>query len=71
MCPVYDWFSNQIERDQAMHQDLRNFVVLYLRVVVVALLPIALTAFLSIPYSLGGHPGDLITRSAIADLHMT
>jgi hypothetical protein len=54
-----------------MPQDLKNFVVLYLRVVVMALLPLALTAFLSIPYSLGGHPGEPIPRSSISYLHMT
>jgi hypothetical protein len=54
-----------------MHQDLKAFGVLYLRVVVMALIPIAITSFLSIPYSLGGHPGDSIPRSSVADLHMT
>lgn len=54
-----------------MPQDLKDFVVLYLRVVVMALFPIALTAFLSIPYALGGHPGEPIMRSGFADLHMT
>jgi hypothetical protein len=52
-----------------MHQDLRNFVNLYLRVVVMSLIPIAFTAFLCIPYSLGGHPGEPISRSAMTDLH--
>ena len=54
-----------------MHQDLKNFVVVYLRVVVMALLPLAVTAFLSIPYSLGGHPGDFMARNANAQWHMT
>ena len=54
-----------------MHQDLKNFVVLYLRVVVLTLVPLVLTAFMSIPYSLGGHPGEITPRSSIANLHMT
>ncbi len=54
-----------------MHQDLRNFISLYLRVVVMSLLPIVLTTFLCIPYSLGGHPGEPIARSAVANLHTT
>ena len=39
--------------EYAMNTDLKNFVVAYLRVVVMALVPMVLTAFLSIPYSLG------------------
>ena len=52
-----------------MPQDLKHFVNLYLRVVLMSLTPIALTAFLCIPYSLGGHPGETITRSATTDIH--
>ncbi len=54
-----------------MDQNLKNFVVLYLRAVAMALLPLVFTAFLWIPYSLGGHPGEPRTGSDIADLHMT
>ena len=54
-----------------MNADLRNFVVAYLRVVVMALAPMALTAFLSIPYNLGGFPGDPVARVQTVDQHMT
>ena len=54
-----------------MHQDLKNFVKLFLRVVLMALLPIVLTAFLWIPYSLGGHPGDDTTGIAISEVKNT
>ncbi|WP_342618570.1 hypothetical protein [Rhodoferax sp. GW822-FHT02A01] len=54
-----------------MNTDLKNFVVAYLRVVVMALVPMVLTAFLSIPYSLGGNPGDIYAREQTSDQHMT
>ena len=54
-----------------MNADLKNFVSAYLRVVVMALVPLALTAFLTIPYSLGGHPGEPIARADAAAHHMT
>ena len=54
-----------------MDRNLKDFVVLYLRAVAMALLPVVFTAFLWIPYSLGGHPGAPRTESGIADLHMT
>jgi hypothetical protein len=46
-----------------MNADLKNFVAGYLRIVLIATVPIALTAFLSIPYSLGGHPGEPVALS--------
>ena len=57
--------------EYAMNTDLKNFVVAYLRVVVMALVPMVLTAFLSIPYSLGGNPGDPYARAQSSDQHMT
>jgi hypothetical protein len=54
-----------------MNVDLKNFVSAYLRVVVVALVPLALTAFLTIPYSLGGHPGEPVAREHTSAQHMT
>jgi len=54
-----------------MQQDLKNFLAQYLRVVLLALLPVVLTSFLAIPFVLGGHPGEPLARSGPSDLHMT
>lgn len=54
-----------------MHADLKNFVAAYLRIVLIALVPIVLVAFLTIPYSLGGHPGEPLAQASNAPRHMT
>jgi hypothetical protein len=54
-----------------MNANLKYFVKLYVGVVLMTLMPVALTAFLSIPYSLGGHPGELRSTSSYVDQHMT
>ncbi len=54
-----------------MHPSLRQFARQYLAVVVAALLPVILTAFLSIPFNLGGHPGDVRAIDAPMTRHMT
>ncbi|WP_296449670.1 hypothetical protein [Rhodoferax sp. UBA5149] len=54
-----------------MDSSLRLFVNQYLGVVIAALVPVVLIAFLSIPVTLGGHPGEM--RAAVAPItqHMT
>lgn len=54
-----------------MNTALRSFTRQYVGVVLLTLVPVVLTAFLSIPYSLSRHPGD--ERSAMSTLstHMT
>ena len=52
-----------------MDQHLRAFIAQFLRVVAVALVPVALTAFVSIPINLGGDPTDHVERTAAG--HMT
>jgi hypothetical protein len=54
-----------------MNTDLKQFVVTYLRVVALALMPLAVTAFLTMPYILGGHPGELQTRADQTNVHMS
>ncbi len=54
-----------------MNTDLKSFMVSYLRVVLGTLMPIALIAFLSITYSLGGHPGEPISTATYSAMHMT
>jgi len=54
-----------------MNADLKEFVVSYLRVVAMALMPLAITAFLTMPYILGAHPGEPVQRVDQIDAHMT
>ena len=54
-----------------MDSSLRLFISQYLGVVGATLAPVILMAFLSIPFSLGGHPGDERLAAGIATQHMT
>ena len=53
-----------------MNNYLADFILQWARVVVMALVPVVLTAFISIPMSLGGHPGEAATRVVVPS-HMT
>lgn len=54
-----------------MPSTLRLFLRQYLGIVGAALLPVFFTAFVSIPLSLGGHPGEPRVASAMVDTHMS
>jgi hypothetical protein len=54
-----------------MDTSLRLFISQYLGVVLATLMPVVLIAFLSIPFSLGGHPGDARPATATATWHVT
>jgi hypothetical protein len=54
-----------------MHASLRLFINQYLGVVIATLMPVMLIAFLSIPFSLGGHPGEARPAAATATWHVT
>jgi hypothetical protein len=54
-----------------MNQDLKDFMAAYLRVVIMALVPIALTAFLTVPFMLGWHAEEMSVPSRVANAHMT
>jgi hypothetical protein len=54
-----------------MNSSLRLFICELLGVVLAALVPVVLVAFLSIPYSLGGHPGDERPSAVTGNQHMT
>jgi hypothetical protein len=41
-----------------MQTSLKLFIRQYLGVVIATLVPVVLVAFMSIPFSLGGHPGE-------------
>ena len=54
-----------------MDNDLRHFLARLLGVVAMALLPVVLTAFISMPLSLGRHPGEPAPQGEAASRHMT
>ena len=54
-----------------MHPTLLLFIRQYLWVVCGALVPVVITAFMSIPLSLGSHSGEPRTVDAMVDRHMT
>ncbi len=41
-----------------MHPALKQFIIQYVAVIGVTMIPVIATAFLSMPYILGGHPGE-------------
>jgi hypothetical protein len=54
-----------------MNSYLLLFIRQFMGVVLAAILPVILTAFLWIPYALGGHPGEARSASPAVSLHMT
>jgi hypothetical protein len=54
-----------------MDTSLRLFIRQYLGVVIATLAPVVLIAYLSIPFTLGGHPGAARTANAPVAQHMT
>jgi len=54
-----------------MFNPLRAFICQFVGVVAAALLPVALVAFLSIPFALGGHPGEALPTATPFARHMT
>jgi len=55
----------------SMEPSLRLFTSQYFSVVIASLVPVVLVAFLSIPFTLGGHPGDVRTADASISRHTT
>ncbi len=54
-----------------MDLSLRLFTRQFIGVVLAALVPVILVAFLSIPYNLGSYPGEGNTEQTIGGRHMT
>lgn len=54
-----------------MHPALHLFIRQYLGIVCAALLPVIVTAFVSIPLNLGGHPGEARAVETSMNRHMT
>jgi len=42
-----------------MQTDLRTFLAHYLGIVVITLVPVVFTAFVSMPFTLSRHPGEM------------
>ena len=57
--------------DTSMQHDLREFLSRFVGTVVITLLPVVLIAFLSMPLSLGRHPGEVPLESSAPSAHMT
>lgn len=51
-----------------MNHDLQQFALLMLRAVLPALFVVALTAFLTMPYTLGHHPGERAVVDAVGEM---
>ena len=54
-----------------MNQTSYSFVRQFAGAVVAALIPVVLVAFWSIPFNLGGHPGEVRTGAMPTPTHMT
>jgi len=54
-----------------MHPTLRQFIQEFTGVALASLVPVVLTAFLSIPLSLGAHPGETRAPTPGLDRHMS
>lgn len=53
-----------------MHPTLKQFIIQYLAVIGAVLIPVIIVSFLSMPYTIGGHPGE--TRStAVQAMHLS
>lgn len=54
-----------------MQADLHLFLTRLAGVVVATLLPVVLVAFLTLPFSLGRHPGEAPSGLPVLSQHMT
>lgn len=63
--------SEPSPKDPLMHAELRNFLVRFAGVVAITLVPVIVTAFVSVPLNLGRHPGDAPALDGVQLRHMT
>lgn len=54
-----------------MHTELRRFLTQLIGVVAISLVPVVLTTFLTMPWSLGRHPGESAPPGTVELRHMT
>lgn len=67
----FDSEPNYLYKDIPMNSDAKTFIISILRVVLPILFVISLGAFISIPYSLGYHPGETAIQVNASNRHMT
>ena len=61
-----------LTRTTAMNHDLRNFIVTVVtRAVLPTLFLVGAVAFITMPYTLGHHPGEAAASTQAAARHMT
>lgn len=53
-----------------MNKDLRDFLAQLIGTIAMTLAPVVFTTFVTVPYALERHPGDLPRADAVAQ-HMT
>lgn len=54
-----------------MHIELRNFLAQFFGVAGATLAFVILVSFISIPMSLGGHPGEMRSHDVLVDFHLS
>ena len=54
-----------------MNKDLAIFAAQMARTIVMALVPVILTAFVSMPLALERHPGEVASAGPLVEKHMT
>jgi len=60
-----------VDRSLTLHTSFNVFVRQFIGTVAASLLPVVLVAFCSIPFNLGGHPGEPRASGTIVFKHMT
>lgn len=63
--------SNQQNVESNMNQDLAIFVAQMTRTIVMALVPVIFTAFVSMPLALERHPGEVASAGPVVEKHLT
>lgn len=69
--PHHSFTRSTQRKARTMHPQLTHFLKHLAGVVCATLVFVLALSFLSIPYTLGGHPGDPRSPSTGADTHMT
>lgn len=54
-----------------MQADLREFLSRFIGTVLMTLVPVVFIAFLAVPMSLGGHPGESAQDPGVPPAHLT
>lgn len=63
--------SNQQNVESNMNADLGIFAAQMARTILMALVPVILTAFVSMPLALERHPGEVTSAGPSVEKHMT